>query len=67
MNEEQLQNGYYNNSSCGARQLTPRDKERQSAIATLQAAINDGLNSGVPEPFDPAIFCQSMRAKYKTP
>jgi antitoxin ParD1/3/4 len=66
MNEEQLQNGHYSNTNCGARQLTPRDKDRQNALATLQEAINDGLNSGIPEPFDPAIFCQSMRAKYTT-
>ena len=62
--EEQLQNGCFSNTSDYVRHLIRRDQERQSAIATLQDAINDGLNSGSPELFDPIEFNATMRKKH---
>ena len=53
-----------NESVDYVRHLIRRDQERQSAIATLQDAINDGLNSGTPELFDPIEFNATMRKKH---
>ena len=62
--EDQTQDGRYSNASDYVRHLIRRDQERAHAIATLQAAITEGVDSGPAEPFDPAAFKRAMRARH---
>mgnify|MGYP005846550263 FL=1 len=50
--ERQTQTGRYSNASDYVRDLIRRDQERAGAIAELQQAIDEGLASGAPAPFD---------------
>ncbi|MCQ2004311.1 type II toxin-antitoxin system ParD family antitoxin [Rhizobium sp. NRK18] len=59
--EEQASNGRYSNSSDYVRDLIRKDQERHQALATLQAAVSEGVESGEPKPFDAATFKQRMR------
>jgi antitoxin ParD1/3/4 len=54
--ERQTQTGRYSNASDYVRDLIRRDQERASAIAELQQAIDEGLASGTPIPFDLTEF-----------
>lgn len=58
--EQQSDSGRFANSSDYVRDLIRRDQERNVVIAELQSAIDAGLNSGSPVPFDPAAFKQKM-------
>jgi antitoxin ParD1/3/4 len=62
--EAQTDNGRYSNASDYVRDLIRKDQERQAAIDVLQRAINEGLSSGAPEPFDAATFKQRMRDRH---
>lgn len=62
--ERQTQSGHYGNASDYIRDLIRRDQERREAIATLQAAITEGVESGPPQPFEAAAFKREMREKY---
>jgi antitoxin ParD1/3/4 len=44
--------------------LIRKDQERKAAIEVLQAAITQGLQSGEPQPFDPAAFKLRMRERH---
>ena len=59
--EQQSDRGRFANSSDYVRDLIRRDQERAAVIAELQTAINAGLNSGQPAPFDRTAFKQKMR------
>jgi antitoxin ParD1/3/4 len=59
--EEQASNGRYSNSSDYVRDLIRKDQERQEALAALQAAVSEGVESGEPKPFDAATFKLRMR------
>jgi len=59
--ERQAESGRYGNASDYIRDLIRRDQERREALATLQAAITEGVESGPPQPFDPAAFKRRMR------
>ncbi|MBX9596739.1 MAG: type II toxin-antitoxin system ParD family antitoxin [Roseomonas sp.] len=59
--ERQAESGRYGNASDYVRDLIRRDQERREALATLQAAITEGVESGAPQPFDPAAFKRGMR------
>lgn len=50
--ESRSKDGRYSNASDYVRDLIRRDQEREGAIAELQMLVDDGLNSGVAEPFD---------------
>lgn len=58
--EQQSEGGRFANSSDYVRDLIRRDQERGVVIAELQAAIDDGLNSGPAARFDPVAFKQKM-------
>ena len=45
--ERQAKAGRYSNSSDYVRDLIRRDQERAEAVATLQALITEGVESGV--------------------
>lgn len=59
--ESCTQDGRYSNASDYMRHLIRRDQDRQNAIATLQAVITEGLESGPAEKFDPSAFKLEMR------
>jgi antitoxin ParD1/3/4 len=62
--ERQAEGGLYGNASDYIRDLIRRDQQRKEAVATLQAAITEGLNSGTPAPFDAAEFKLRMRERH---
>lgn len=62
--ERQAEGGRYGNVSDYIRDLIRKDQERTEAIAALQAAITEGLESGPAEPFDAAAFKLRMRRQH---
>jgi len=62
--ESQSRDGQYGNASDYIRDLIRRDRERKEAVAALQAAITEGIESGEPEPFDAAAFKLRMRERH---
>lgn len=62
--ERQAEGGRYGNASDYIRDLIRKDQERKEAIAALQAAIAEGVESGVPQPFDATAFKLRMREKH---
>lgn len=62
--ERQAEGGRYGNVSDYVRDLIRKDQERKAAIDALQAAINEGLQSGEPQAFDPADFNLRMRERH---
>lgn len=62
--DTQANGGRYSNASDYVRALIRRDQERQDAIAALQAAIDEGLNSGASAPLDAAAFKLKMRERH---
>ncbi len=62
--ERQAEDGLYGNASDYIRDLIRKDQQRREAIATLQAAITEGLESGTSVPFDPAEFKLRMRERH---
>lgn len=49
--EAQARSGRYSNASDYVRDLIRRDQERSAQIAQLQAAITEGIESGVADDF----------------
>lgn len=62
--EEQARQGRHANASDYMRDLIRRDQERQQAIAALQAAVTEGVNSGEPQSFDVRAFKLRMRERH---
>jgi antitoxin ParD1/3/4 len=62
--EDRLKDGRFGNTSDYVRHLIRRDRARQEAIAMLQGAIDTGVASGEPEPFDFAEFRGRKRARH---
>ncbi len=62
--ENQASAGRYANASDYVRALIRRDQERQEAITALQTAIDEGLHSGEPAPFDASAFKLRMRERH---
>lgn len=62
--ERQAEGGLYGNASDYIRDLIRRDQERREAIAALQSAIAEGINSGSPQPLDVAAFKLRMRERH---
>ncbi len=62
--ERQAEGGRYGNVSDYVRDLIRKDQERTEAIATLQAAITEGVASGTPESFDATAFKRRMRQRH---
>ncbi|AMY67441.1 type II toxin-antitoxin system ParD family antitoxin [Frigidibacter mobilis] len=59
--ETRAEQGPFANSSDYIRELIRRDQARQQAITTLQTALDEGLNSGPAEVFDPEAFLRARR------
>jgi antitoxin ParD1/3/4 len=62
--ERQARGGRYGNASDYIRDLIRKDQERKEAIAALQAAITEGVESGEPKPFDASAFKLRMRQRH---
>jgi antitoxin ParD1/3/4 len=62
--ESQTGEGRYSNASDYVRDLIRKDQERQAAIATLQSAITEGIQSGPSEAFDPQAFKLRMHKRH---
>lgn len=60
--EAQSRSGRYSNTSDYVRDLIRRDQERQQAFTALQKAVDEGLASGPPEPFDVQAFLAEKNA-----
>lgn len=59
--EKQSCSGRYSNVSDYVRSLVRKDQERQAAIMALQLAIDEGMDSGAPQPFDRQAFKARMK------
>lgn len=64
--EVRLKDGSFSNTSDYVRHLIRKDQERETAIASLQKAVDEGLASGEPQPFDFTQFKGRMRARHET-
>lgn len=62
--ESQSRDGQYGNASDYIRDLIRKDRERKEAVAALQAAITEGIESGEAEPFDATAFKLRMRERH---
>jgi len=62
--DSQAAGGQYGNASDYIRDLIRRDQQRQAAIAALQAAITEGIESGKAKPFDADAFLLRMRERH---
>lgn len=62
--ETRLKDGSFSNTSDYVRHLIRRDQERAQAIEALQKAIEEGVQSGEPEPFDFKSFKARMREQH---
>ncbi|OLP44928.1 type II toxin-antitoxin system ParD family antitoxin [Rhizobium oryziradicis] len=62
--ERQASDGRYSNTSDYVRDLIRKDQERQTGIATLQAAITEGAESGAGQAFDASAFKLKMRERH---
>jgi len=62
--ERQAESDAYGNASDYIRDLIRKDQSRKEAIATLQAAIANGVANGSPQPFDAAAFKLRMRERH---
>lgn len=62
--ETRLNDGSFSNTSDYVRHLIRRDQERAQAIEAIQQAIDEGLKSGDPEPFDFKAFKAQMRERH---
>jgi antitoxin ParD1/3/4 len=61
--EGQVSGGAYSTTSDYVRDLIRRDQERKSGIARLQAAIDEGFDSGI-SPYSYDEIITRIRAKY---
>ncbi|WP_449221419.1 type II toxin-antitoxin system ParD family antitoxin [Tistrella mobilis] len=62
--EGQVDSGQYGNASDYMRDLIRRDRARKEAIAALQAAVTDGIDSGEPQALDVEAFKLRMRERH---
>lgn len=59
--ENQIDSGLYANNSDYVRDLIRKDQQRSEKIQRFQAAIDEGLQSGTPQPFDKQAFKKRMK------
>ena len=63
----QIAEGGFTNDSEYIRDLIRRDQASKADIDVIRAALIEGEQSGVPQPFDGDAFKQEMRAKHGQP
>lgn len=59
--EDQTRDGRYRNVSDYVRDLIREDQDRKNTIAEIQEAVDQGLASGPPDPFDMAAWLDSKK------
>lgn len=62
--EARAKEGKFSNTSDYVRHLIRRDQERAEAVAEIQKAVDEGVASGAPRPFDFRAFKARMRARH---
>ncbi len=62
--ETRTTSGRFSNASDYVRHLIRRDQEREQASKMLQQAIDEGIASGEPKPFDFDEFHARMRERH---
>ncbi|WP_095589609.1 type II toxin-antitoxin system ParD family antitoxin [Actibacterium ureilyticum] len=62
--EAQTKDGRYSNTSDYVRDLIRRDQDRRTAIAEIQAMVDEGLASGTASPFDMDAFLTRKREEH---
>jgi antitoxin ParD1/3/4 len=62
--EARMKDGKFSNTSDYVRHLIRRDQERAEAIAAIQQAVDEGIASGEPQPFDFKAFKARMRKQH---
>ena len=62
--DAQVQGGRYNSASDVVRAGLRLLEEHETRVKALQDALNAGLQSGEPRPFDSDAFLARMRAKH---
>lgn len=60
----QIAQGRYNNASEVIRAGLRLLEEDESRLMALKSAINEGLDSGVAEGFDPEAYLKSLKAEH---
>ncbi len=58
----QISNGRYNNASEVIRAGLRLLEDNESQIIALKSAIDEGINSGIAEGFDPAIHLRTLKS-----
>lgn len=61
--ESQIDSGLYSNNSDYVRDLIRKDQQRNQKIQAMQQAIDKGLSSGEPKPFNKQAFKERMEEK----
>lgn len=62
--KSQIAQGRYNNASEVIRAGLRLLEEDESRLMALKSAINEGLDSGVAEGFDPEVYLKSLKAEH---
>jgi len=62
--EARMKDGKFSNVSDYVRHLIRRDQERAAAVAEIQTAVDEGIASGEPRPFDFKAFKARIRAQH---
>ena len=63
--ESQVDGGLYSNNSDYVRDLIRKDQQRNQKIQAMQQAIDEGLQSGRPKPFNKQAFKARMEESVK--
>lgn len=67
--QRKVDSGSYNNASEVVREalrmMEDRDQERETRLATLRQAIQEGIDSGPSEPLDMAEIRRKARAQWE--
>lgn len=63
--ELQIDSGLYANNSDYVRDLIRKDQQRHQKIQAMQHAIDEGLQSGAPKPFNKQAFKARMEESVK--
>ena len=58
-----IMSGRYNNASEVVRSGLRLLEDQEQRIAALRSAIEEGMNSGIVEDFDPQEYLQQMKAR----
>ncbi|MGY6520945.1 MAG: type II toxin-antitoxin system ParD family antitoxin [Mongoliitalea sp.] len=59
-----IDDGRYNNASEMVRAGLRLLEEEEAKVKALQLAIQEGLDSGIVEDFDPQLFLEQLKANY---